>query len=122
MRAARVRACNRVAVVCVPAELKNRFIAIKAIAQSMLDGVAECAPWLLQPHDLSAGKAHVGNENPSLRESFDDLLVQIQGGLRLCLTESVIRMIAHAQVRTHERALMTRTTYLGRHAHYHPPS
>lgn len=74
---------------CVPAELKNRFIAIKAIAQSMLAGVAEHAPRLLQPHDSSAGEAYVGDESPSLRESFDDLLVQIQGGLRLCLTESV---------------------------------
>jgi hypothetical protein len=68
--------------------LKDRFIALKGIAESVRGRAAAHAPHLLrEPH--------------TMREELHDLLSQIHGGIRVCLSESIIRMITHDQyVRT----------------------
>ena len=100
----RERAMDEEAVHMISHQLKNRFIAIKGLAQSIQTGVEKHAPQLLLPRDAAhgpmGGQDDGGggvDESGALRETFDDLLTQIRGGLRLCYTESVIRMIAHDQ-------------------------
>lgn len=60
-------------------QLKNRFIALKGLAQSMQD----YAPQGLQSH--------------TRREPLADLIAQANGGIRICLSETTMRMIAHNQ-------------------------
>jgi len=72
------------AVHTISHQLKNRFVALKGLVQSVRGTVQDHAPQLLQdPHNV--------------RESLKDLLGQINGGIRVCLSETVVRMIAHDQ-------------------------
>lgn len=84
VRLERERQMNEEAVHTISHQLKNRFLALKGLVTSVRGTLLAHAPHMLEaPH-------HV-------HESLDDLQGQIHGGVRLCLSESVIRSIAHCQ-------------------------
>ena len=68
--------------------LKNRFITLRGLEAGLRNTFTERASSLL-------------HEPQNVRLALDDLRGQIDGGIRMCLSESVIRMITHGQyVRT----------------------
>ena len=72
------------AVHTISHQLKNRFIALKGLVQSVRGSVQDYAPQLLQePH--------------CVRETITDSLNLLNGGIRVCLNETIIRMITHDQ-------------------------
>ena len=70
------------AVHTISHQLKNRFIALNGLVQSLHGSIKDHAAHLLRgPHNV--------------QETLDDLMGQIRGGIRVCLNESIMRSIVH---------------------------
>ena len=76
------RKMDEEAVHTISHQMKNRFYALEGVAQRVRTSVQDSAPHILDgPHNV--------------RESLNDIIGQARGGVRICVNETNVRLIAH---------------------------